>query len=447
MVPQRTVFSCPPQRFFTLLPFSGPMVPAQPYTVSRTEAQAHIKLANRLVRLGEKMGLSVLELDRDAILSRARKKTGLDDLGNEKYVEVIDRLLDNAGRVDITPLGKCVINFLVYRTAVNRLHIEDYLGKHPEVEELAIRSPLFVMGLPRTGTTLLQNVLSVGAGYRALRLWELATPYPLSEDPERDRKLRRRKVDLPLRLARIAVPEMNAGHHVKLDSKEECWMLIANTMVLTNTDMATGLHDWNNFLLSMDRGWVFREYRRLLQIQAHSAPSERFVLKCPTHLWNIEHIIKEFPDACIVWTHRDPVMSISSFSSLMGLARRVFFGTIDMELMGSMMEDRFHASVLKAQRCRDRIGEERRGEERFYDVNFDELVKDIPGAVERIKENFGLPYDIKEKEAVKRYLERPREDKPGSHVYGPEQFGLDPEEIAKRFGDYIGRYGIRVMGK
>jgi len=409
------------------------------YTVHRTDTQPHVKLANTLVGLGGKMGLTLLDLDRDSIIRRARKRTGLDDLGSDRYVDVLDRLIENAREIEITSLGKTCINFLAYRTAVNRLRIEEYIRKHPEVEDISIRSPLFVVGLPRTGTTLLQNVLAEGPGFRALRLWEMATPYPLSDDPERDRKLRIRRIDLPLRLVKATVPEMSAAHDVEVDSREECWLLLANTLVLTNTDIATGLHDWNRWLMEMDREWVFREYKRMLQVQAHAVPTERLVLKCPSHLWNLEPILRVFPDACIVWTHRDPVMSIASFSSLMGLARRLFFGSIDMELVGRLMEDRFHATVQEAQRIRDRTGSDR-----FYDINFDALIKDIPGAVARIKEHFGLPHGKEAKEAVKAYLHRPRKDKPGKHVYGPEQFGLDPEEIVDRFSDYIERYGVTI---
>ena len=409
------------------------------YTVNRLEAQPSVKLVNFLIRMGRKAGLKKGELNRDEILDSARKKTGLHDLGNERYVEVLDRLIDNAEKIDITPLGRYAIYFLAQRTAMNRLHIENYIKKHPEVEDISLKSPVIIVGFPRTGTTLLQNVLSTGTEYRALYLWELATPYPLHEDPKKDREMRIRRVDLPLRLIKIGVPEMTAAHDIGTHTKEECWILLANTLALTNTDIATGLHEWNDWLMAMDRSWVFEEYKRMLQLQAHITPTGIFVLKCPSHLWNLEPILKVFPDACIVWAHRNPVNSIASFASLMGLGRRVFFGRIDTAWVGEMMEGRFHSGAKEVMRLRDRMGDER-----FYDINFETLIKDIPKAVGSIRDHFGLPHGEKADTAVRAFLERPRKDKPGKHSYSAEQFGLDEKEVVERFKEYIERFEIKV---
>lgn len=409
------------------------------YTVNRLDAQPSVKLVNFLIRMGRKAGVKKGELNRDAILDSARKKTGLDDLGNERYVEVLDRLIENARNIEITPLGRYAIYFLAQRTAMNRLYMENYIKNHPEVEDIPLESPIFIVGFPRTGTTLLQNVLSTGAGYRALHLWELATPYPLHEDPEKDRQMRVRKVDLPLRLIKMGVPEMTAAHDIGTHTKEECWILLANTLALTNTDIATGLHEWNDWLMAMDRTWVYQEYKRMLQLQAHITPTGRFVLKCPSHLWNLEPILSAFPDACIVWAHRNPINSIASFSSLMGLGRRVFFGRIDAAKVGEMMEARFHSGAQEVMKLRDRMGDDR-----FYDINFETLIKDIPGGVRNIRNHFGLPHDEEGDAAVRFFLDRPRKDKPGKHSYSAEQFGLDETEVIERFGEYIERFHIKV---
>lgn len=391
--------------------------------------------------MARKLGLRLWALDRDAILDRAKKKTGLGDLGNDNYIETLDRLIDNARKVELTPLGECCLHFVARRTAINRLCIEDYIKRHPEVEAIPIESPIFIVGFPRTGTTLLQNVLSLGPGYRALYLWELATPYPVHEDAETDRRLRMSKVALPLRLIKMGVPEMTGAHDIRVDTKEECWLLLANTLVLMLTDIATGLHEWNDWLMAMDRSWAYAEYKRMLQLLAHRKPPAKFVLKCPTHLWNLEPILKTFPDACTVWTHRNPINSIASFSSLMALGRRLFLGRVDTARVGEMVEERFHAGVKSAMEVRERVGDER-----FYDANFETLVNDIPAAVRDIKEHFGLTHDADAGKMVRNFIEQPRKDKPGKHVYHPEQFGLDPQEIVDRFGDYIERFDINAKG-
>lgn len=407
------------------------------YTVESTEIGPGAKFVNSLLDIARRMGPNLLRFDRDAILDWARRRTGLHDLGDGRYVEVLGNMIENAKDTEITPMGEFLLNFIVRKTAVNRLRIEDHIKRHPGIEDTPVISPMFVIGLARTGTTLLQNVLSTGPGYRALRLWELATPYPLHRDRERDRRMRLRKADLPLRLMRAAMPDMAIAHDVRAETKEECWILLANTLVLTHTDLVTGLHGWNEYLVDMDRSWVFEEYKRMLQLLAYVTPTKRFVLKCPTHIWNIEPILEVFPDACLIWTHRDPVKSIASACSLISIGRKLFLGRIDPRKVGEMIEDRTHSVIRGAMKARENAGDES-----FYDVNFETLVRDIPAEVARIRDHFGLPHEAKHEEEVRKYLEKPRKDKPGKHRYGPEQFHLSPEEIEERFGEYIDRFGI-----
>ncbi len=403
------------------------------------DAHISIKLVNSLLRLGQIRGLRAWKLDRNAILDSARKRTGLVDIGNAKYIDSMDRLINNAHKVDLTPLGELCVYYFAKKSAINRLYIEDYIENHPGVEDATIKSPIFITGFPRSGTTLLQNVLSLGLGYRALQLWELITPYPVHEDREKDRRTRIRKVNLPLHLIKMLAPGISATHDARADTKEECWLLLMNSLFIVGVDVMTGLHEWNDWLLAMDRSWVYEEYKRMLQLQAHITPTERFVLKCPSHLCNLEPLLKTFPDACIVWTHRNPVNSIASSSSVASLGRKGFFGYVDPKHVGEMVVERFHSTVGEAMKFRDSVGDDR-----FYDMNFETLVKDIPGAVRDIKKHFGLPHSKEADKAVREFLDQPRKDKPGKHVYRPEKFGLDPKEIVERSRDYIERFDIKV---
>ena len=414
------------------------MTERQRYTLSRTQVQLTSRLVNSLIKIEQRLGLRTGELDRDAILDKARRKTGLEDLGNDNYIEVLDRLIDNARKVGITPLGKWFINFMIGKIAMNRLHIEDYIAKHPEVEDIPIESPIFIVGFPRTGTTLLQNVLSVGPGYRALYLWALATPYPLHEDREKDRRMRMGKVDIPLRLFKMGIPKLTTFHDVRVDTKEECWVLKSNTFVIMHIDIMTGLHEWNNWLLNMDRSWVYEEYKRLLQLQAHITPTERFVLKCPTHLLNLKTIFKIFPDARIVWAHRNPVNSITSTSSGASLVRRFFLDHVNHKRLGELVETRFYSIIKEAMKFRSQIGDDQ-----LFDMNFGTLIKDIPRAVRDIRNHFRILHSADHDKAVWEFLNKPRKDEPGKHSYSPEQFGLDPEEIVERFEDYMERFDIK----
>lgn len=414
------------------------MTKKHPYTLRSIQVNLTSRLINSFIKQGQRLRLKTGELDRDMILDKARRKTGLENLGNDNCIEVLDRLIDNVEKVDITPLGKWFINFMINKIAINRLNIEDFITKHPEVEDIPINSPIFIVGFPRTGTTLLHNVLSVGPGYRALYLWELATPYPLHNNRIKDRKMRMGKVAIPLRLFKIGIPKITAFHDVRINTKEECWILKSNTFVINHIDIITGLHEWNNWLLNMDRTWIYEEYKRLLQLQTHITSTERFVLKCPTHLLNLKTILKIFPDANIIWTHRNPVKSIASSTSGASLIRRFFLDHVNHKKLGEVVETRFHSIITEAMKARNQIDNDQ-----LFDMKFETLIKNIPQSVRDIRNHFKIPHSKDHETSIWKFLNKPRKDKPGKHRYSPEQFGLNPEEIVERFDDYMKRFDIK----
>ena len=409
------------------------------YTLKTIEKQPLIKFINSIINLEKNSCLGLWDLNKNDIIEKITKKNGLTYLGNPKYLQTLDHFLRNAQKIELTPLAQYFLNFIARKTATNRLHIEEYIKQHPEVKDIDIKSPLFIAGFPRTGTTLLQNTLSSGEGYRALHVWELATPYPLHNNPTIDKRKRINKVQLPLQLVRLRLPEIANVHDVRVDTKEECWMLLANTLTLLHLDLGTGLKDWNDWLMTTDRTWAYMEYKQMLQIQAHIQPTNQFVLKCPTHLWNLEPLLNVFPDAHIVWTHRNPINSISSISSIASLARKFFLDEIDEKKVGTLVETRNKTIITEVMKFRDKIGDDP-----FYDMNFETLVKDISGSIKKIRDHFNLPNTQQHQQAVQDFLNKPREDKPGKHKYSPQQFGLDPTEIIEQFSDYIDRFNIKV---
>jgi len=382
------------------------------YTSSHSDDRLIVNIVNSLLKMGQKLDLGVYKFDRNVILEDAIKKTGYKNFGNEKYIEVLDRLIDNIDKVDMTPLGKYFLNFIARKTAINRLYIENYIEKHPEIEDIPIESPVFVIGFPRTGTTLLQNILSSGEGYRSLYLWELATPYPLHDNKEKDKKMRIAKIDMALRMLKKAVPDLSSAHDVRVATKEEDWILLANSLYVTHTDICSGLTEWNDWLVKMDQTWVFEEFKRQLQIQAYSMPSKKLVLKCPSHITHLKPLLKIFPDACIVWIHRNPINSIASTASIMTLAGKFFMGHVDQKQTGEMVGNRFHSIVTDAMKLRNKTNNNN-----FYDINFETLVKNMPDGVKNIRNYFGLPHDETHDKAVQDFLNRPRKDKPGKHKY------------------------------
>lgn len=409
------------------------------YTVNRLEIAPTLKLVNAAVGIAGWLGVPFGKLDVDSVLRAAQRKTGLQDFGDDAFIPLMRRLFRYADAGRVTRLGEIALRQTAFASVSNRLRIEDYIQRHPEVEDIPIERPIFIVGFPRTGTTLLQNLLSLDEGHRSLKFWELYNPVPVHDDPEVDRKKRIRKAKEVLAVAKTVAPEMPVVHDIKADTAEEDWFLMCNTFAVMNNDLANGLVRWGDYLMRHDMTGPYREFRRMLQVLAHWHPTGRFVLKCPEHLWFMDALFEVFPDACIVWPHRDPVSCIASYSSMISLTRRAWFGRIHAEYIGEHVTDRFLGGVTRGMATRDRVGEER-----FFDTRFEQLTRDPVQAVRDIKAHFDIPHGDEEDRAVRHYLAQPREDKPGRHVYSAAQWGLEVKEIYGRFEPYTDRFGIRV---
>ena len=282
-----------------------------------------------------------------------------------------------------------------------------------------------MLGFPRSGTTLLQNLLEQAPSRRALRFWELTNPIPEHEEPSRDRAARVRRAERDLTWAYWFVPEMEEMHEVRADTAEECWPLLANTWSVLNFDICHGLVPYGDWLLKQEMAWAYREYRRQLQLLLWRERVDQLVLKCPEHLWFLDSVLEAFPDACIVWTHRDPLDCVASYSSLISLSRRTLQGRIDPAQIGPHIADRFHQGVERAMAARDAIGDE----SRFFDVNFRELVADPVGMTNRIEERFGL--DPTDHRLLDDWLTKKRADAPGRHRYDPAMWDLHAIRFAR----------------
>ncbi len=414
----------------------------EPYTVQRMSYTPLFRAANAAVGLGRKLGLPLGDLDPDSILDAARRKTGLEDMGAETYRPYLEHIAETCQKHPVTPLARVIFRATFQAAATNRLLARDYVKRYPELERIPVERPVFIVGFPRTGTTLVQHLLALEPGARGLQFWELFSPTPVDDDPVIDRKKRLAAADQMLRIAMLTSPETPVVHDVKTTTFEECWYLMAHSFAVYNWDLQSGFHQFGDWLLQQDMRVAYRDYRRTLQMMAHWQPTGRFVLKCPEHLWFLDSLLDVFPDACIVWTHRDPVKVIASYCSMVSLTRRLYYGYIDGEAIGAHIERRFLEGIERAMAIRDRLGEEH-----FYDINFEDLKADPARTVMGAFEHFGLRGSAQTEMEMKQWLAKPRQDKPGCHVYGPEQWGLDPARIRRNYAAYIDRFDVAYPGR
>ncbi len=390
--------------------------------------------------MAEALGFDLGTIDDvDGILQTARRRTGLADFGDMGFLEPLKKVVECASKVEgFTPLARVIQRQAWNESAQHRLMATDYLRRHPEVHDIEVKRPIFVVGFPRTGTTLVQHLLAQEPRRRGLHMWELVNPVPQIADPNADARRAIRRMNALLWGAYQLAPEMGEVHYVDAHTYEECWYLFANSFAVLNWDLQSGLRRYGDWLTTEhDMGQAYREYKTYLQIRLSQEPTEQLVLKCPEHLWFIDALLDVFPDACIVWTHRDPFPTIGSYCSLMSMQWRNLYGRVPVDKLGSHMTYRLHQGVELAMAAR-----QRHSPDRFFDVRFGELVTDPVGMIEQVHRHFDLGWSDDDRVRGERWLANERDDARGKHRYNPSLYGVEREAIHRQFARYIERIGV-----
>lgn len=411
------------------------MPAAKSPTVDRYEYGWLLSALNGAARAGDAVGLPHGRLDAALILAEGPRSVGLDDWGDEAFIPRMRHAVATANREPLTPLSRVLTRHLLLQALRNRLQFRDYLKRTPAIHDVAIERPIFVLGFPRTGTTLIQNLLALHPSRRGLQFWELARPTPLLADAKRDTARRIAGAKRELQVAYLVAPEMAEMHAIAYDTMEECWPLFAPAFAVLNWDLTSGFADYGQWLLEQDMRGPYAEYRVYLQALLHQRSAETLVLKCPEHLWFLDALFDVFPDAAVVWTHRSPFDSIGSYSSMTSLSWRMLYGAVDAHEVGEHISDRFQTGVQRAMDVRDRVGEDR-----FFDVDFRQLVTDPAGVLKSISHKFDLANS--DDADIQAYLATSRADDRGRHSYDAGVFGLDAAHIDDRFSRYIDRFSL-----
>lgn len=396
-----------------------------------------MRILNALIRGLQPLGITPKKLDVNSIVRKAQRRTGLKNAGSGMHERGMDELVKAINLAPVTDFGKFSSTGFGVDALSNRLRLVEYMKKHPEVADVKIERPVFIIGFPRTGTTLLQNLMHLSPDRRALPFWELTNPIPVHPDAESDVKKRQRHTKMRLAVANFVVPEMKFIHEVRYDSLEECWSLFIPQFTVPNWDMTGRWPGYGEWMLQNDMVASYQEYKKFLQVMVSRLPDKKLILKCPDHMWHLDALLEVFPDACIVWTHRDPSRSIPSYCSLASLNWRLLYGEFDPKELGPYIEERFIQGIERGLAVRERVGEDR-----FLDINFKSLLERPIEAVNKITSHFGLtPVD---ESLMQEYLLTDRPDNRGKHSYSADHYGLDTEAIKKHYKEYIERFNISL---
>jgi hypothetical protein len=417
------------------------MQPDSERTFERPYRTVGVRLFNAVGRCLRRWGLR-RPLSLYAILDRACRQARLTDGGDESFHQPLRVLLQSCeADARLSPLGRLMMRFICTHHVKTRLRLHQVFTALPSIRERPIRRPLFIVGLPRTGTTLLHRLLCQDRRARPLLLWEALEPAPPPDlkagKPDPRVKRARQFVSLTVR---HGAPALQQVHPMDPEGPEECTFLLFNTFrtpAFALNGCVSGYLQWLRGRADQDAPVVYEEYRRQLQLLQGDDPAGHWVLKSPVHGWGLDALLRLFPDACVIQTHRDMNEVVPSVCSLFALSRGLYSDDVDCRSLGAEIPP-FLAHDLVAPMVKARAAHPGR----VFDVHYSSLVRDPLAAVGAIYDRFGLSPDEGMQERMRQWLAGNPADKHGKHCYDLEQFGLSAREIEKWFGGYAEQMGI-----
>ncbi len=391
-----------------------------------------VQVASRLSHLYQSLG-GRIDLSADALLEAAMKRTGLSDWGNEDFVEGL-RVLIHSYETDanLNLIGRYLVRMELTRVLSNRLLIQQEITRHPEILQETIDQPLFITGMPRTGSTLLHRLLAQDPQSRVLRPWEAINPLPPPDKATEHNDPRIAKLERQARIIRLLLPKLASIHKSNATLPEQCDLLLRHHLPSPNghevLGFASSYRDWAD---QQDMLPAYRHFRQQLQLLQWRSPGSPWILKAPRHLIALDALLTVFPDACLVQTHRDPITVVASFISLKSVTLSITSDNLDLKQVGQFFVNRFVREIERGLQVRATL---QPGQ--IYDLFYDDFVTDPIKMARQIYTYFGYKITPQMDQNMKAWLPQNQQYKHGVHHYSLKQFGLDETLIREKFAKY-----------
>jgi hypothetical protein len=381
------------------------------------------------------------QLVADQLVEEAQRKTGLTRFDSESFREGLELYLSDYNKNDrpdefVDRNAADVVNALA-----NRLKVTDFLARRPELLERKVERPVFVFGIPRTGTTLLSNLLAADPNRRSPLTWEIDDPIPppttatLKTDPRALARLEQERQML------AAHPEMGKYYRNSAIYPNECMFFIISDFKCLLWEGRGKLPNYRDWLFSRDTDLTstYEYHKRFLQAHQADAPGI-WNLKQPSHGMWLETILKIYPDARLVWSHRDPLTATGSFCSLMALSQRSS-GYVDHEWL---VQNYPWQAVQHADRIMD--SRARLGHDRIVDVHYADLMRQPIETMRKLYAALGDEFTPEAQASMQSWLDDNPQGKFGKHEYKLDEFGLTPDGLRRSFERYLSEYDVEPEG-
>ncbi|MFI6013041.1 sulfotransferase family protein [Streptomyces sp. NPDC051243] len=345
--------------------------------------------------------------------------------GDRQFVDDFRSLLGWWAKAEnLTPVGWQSAQAFVRRHLANRARVRRLIAEHPEIEREPIERPVFVVGLPRTATTVTHAVLSLSDEHRSPLLWELLAP-----DLELPPRQRRKAVTAGRRLAQgtnLFAPRFRDIHAMAAEGPEECTFALPHALMPLSQAV---IPDYAAWYRERDFTDDYRYLRQVFQVLQYGRPRRRWILKSPLHLGNLDALLAAFPDATIVWCHRDPVTAVTSFCSLIEHGMAVSTRPLDLHGIGATWSGLLSRAMERGLRARSAIPREA-----LVDAPYSWLSAEPATGAPKLYDAVGARWTDAEAARLPEAVARPKGSRP--HRYDLARYGLTRAEVESAFADY-----------
>ena len=372
----------------------------------------------------------------ESLVEQAQSRAGAGEFDSRSFEEGLAVLSESINSCErITPAGRARLQGLIVEHLERRLRIDAYLAEHPDAAAAPVVGPVFVMGMPRTGTTAVINLLACDPARRTVLRWTLEDPVP---PPEAGRLYSDPRCLEALDRQERALAEGLLGANIRFewaDSPAECVHVMNHDFKAMQWEASAPMPRYTEFIYSCDMSSAYRFHKRFLQVLQHRAPGP-WALKGPSHALWVPILLSVYPDARLVWTHRDPCTAVASLCSLMANAHRRNCAEADLEYLSRNVPAGLVEHVRRPMALLDEIGD------RIHHIQYASLVG---GEIDTMRGLYGwlgdeLTPDVESR--MRGWLNQRRQARLGEHRYALADFGLERAEIASLFSDYVDRFDI-----
>ena len=375
----------------------------------------------------------------EELIARARRRTGLVDFGCMSFEEPLHNFLRACREeADLSLFGRFATRWDALRFLSNLLRLRDEETQAPEILEQQIERPIFIAGLPRSGTTFLHSLLAQDPKNLVPRVWQLIHPYPLAgagTGPD----LRPQRVARQLRMFGVIAPQFRRMHPINAGSPQECSEITAHVFASLRFDTTYRIPRYRRWLDETGHLKAYRFHKRFLQHLQHQTPGDRnWILKCPDHIFALSALRTVYPDARVVFVHRDPLAVLPSVARLTEILRRPFTRHLDKFEIGHQDSDRW----LAATELMIAAADDQRFEVPILHIHHVNLVSDPLGTVAALYRHFGRTLDPHAAARIGRLVEAKPNGGYGVRRSRLEEYGLDPARERERYARYMQHFGV-----